>query len=42
LVIWYIFSPFWYIVQRTIWQPWSRTNFTIWFAPETEAPNDRK
>jgi hypothetical protein len=23
VVIWYIFPPFWYVVQRKIWQPWS-------------------
>jgi hypothetical protein len=23
LVIWHMFSPFWYIVRRKIWQPWS-------------------
>jgi hypothetical protein len=22
LVIWYIFSPFWYVAPRKIWQPW--------------------
>jgi hypothetical protein len=21
IVIWYIFFPFWYVVQRKIWQP---------------------
>jgi hypothetical protein len=21
--IWYIFPPFWYIVSRKIWQPWT-------------------
>jgi hypothetical protein len=24
VAIWYIFSPFWYIVKRRIWQPWLR------------------
>jgi hypothetical protein len=34
-VVWYIFgnfgifSPFWYIVTRKIWQPWLRTLFPI-------------
>jgi hypothetical protein len=23
MIIWYIFSPFWYVVARTIWQPCS-------------------
>jgi hypothetical protein len=22
VVIWYIFSPLWYVVPRKIWQPW--------------------
>jgi hypothetical protein len=24
-VIWHIFSPFWYVVPRKIWQPWDLT-----------------
>jgi hypothetical protein len=27
VVIWYFFPPFWYIVQRKIWQPWARVHF---------------
>jgi hypothetical protein len=23
MVVWYIFSPFWYDAARKIWQPWS-------------------
>jgi hypothetical protein len=29
MVTWYIFSPFWYIVLRKIWQPWAAA-VVIW------------
>jgi hypothetical protein len=31
VVIWYTFSPFWYIVSRKIWQPWPRSRVVMGF-----------